>query len=186
MARTHLVLLSVAACIAAAPAAAAVTVIGNSSARNCYEAAELDLPPQRFAIEQCDRALNEESLVMEDVVATHVNRGILRARSGNIPAAIEDFDNAMALDPNEAEAYLNKALVLTMKASQARQAVPLFTMALEKKTRRPELAYFGRAAANEDLGDVRSAYADYTSAAAAAPKWPAPQAELARFNVRAR
>jgi tetratricopeptide (TPR) repeat protein len=186
MARTHLVLLSVAACIAAAPAAAAVTVIGNSSARNCYEAAELDLPPQRFAIEQCDRALNEESLVMEDVVATHVNRGILRARGGDVPAAIEDFDRAMALDPNEAEAYLNKALILTLKASQARQAVPLFTMALEKKTKRPELAYFGRAAAKEELGDVRSAYADYVSAAAACAKMARSKAELARFSVRAR
>jgi tetratricopeptide (TPR) repeat protein len=163
-----------------------VTVIGNSSARNCYDAAEAELPPQRAQIEQCDRALNEEALVTKDIVATHVNRGILRARGGDVPAAIEDFDRAMALDPNEAEAYLNKALILTLKASQARQAVPLFTMALEKKTKRPELAYFGRAAAKEELGDVRSAYADYVSAAAAAPKWPAPKAELARFSVRAR
>ncbi len=184
MARTKLVLLAVSAGIAAAPAQAAITVIGNSSARMCYEAAETELPPQRLEIEHCDRALNEEGLVPEDVVATHVNRGILRARGGNIAAALADFDRALALDPNEPEAYLNKGLVLTLKANQAGQALPLFTAALEKRTKRPELAYFGRAAAYEELGNVRSAYSDYTRAAAAAPKWEAPRTELSRFSIR--
>jgi tetratricopeptide (TPR) repeat protein len=183
MARLKVALLLVSA-LAAAPAAAAITVLGNSSARLCYEAAEKEMPPQRMELENCERALADEALSRQDTVATHVNRGILLARRGDITAAVADFDRASTLDPNEPEAYLNKALVLTLKANQAGVALPLFTLALERKTKRPELAYFGRAAAYEELGNVRSAYADYTTAASMAPKWDAPRAELARFNVR--
>ncbi len=168
----------------AGPAAAAVVVIGNNSAKVCYDAAEDNLTPTRDALVECNRALFDQALTTRDTVATHVNRGIVRARLNDIEGAISDFDRASALDPNEPEAYLNKALLLAMRVDQPAQALPLFTMAIERKTRRPELAFFGRAAANEDLGNVRSAYADYHSAAAAAPKWKAPRTELARFNVR--
>lgn len=180
----NLLMLAVSIGLAAGPAGAAVTVIGSSSARLCYEAAESPLQPDRQDLARCNGALDNEALSERDRVATHVNRGILLARQGDVASALADFDRASKLDPNEPEAYLNKALVLTMKASLANAALPLFTVALEKRTRRPALAYFGRAAANEDLGNVRSAYADYAKAAAADPKWAAPQQELARFNVR--
>ena len=54
------ILLSTCALIAiAAPAGAAVTVIGSSSARLCYEAAESTGSADRVAIEHCDTALSE-------------------------------------------------------------------------------------------------------------------------------
>jgi tetratricopeptide (TPR) repeat protein len=171
---------------ATAPAAAAIVVIGNSSAKMCYDAAEAKTLPGRSSLVECDRALFAEGLTTQNTIATHVNRGIIRARLGDLDGALSDFDQASALDPNEPEAYLNKALTLATKSRQPAEALQLFTMALEKKTKRPELAYFGRATANEDLGNVRSAYSDYSSAAAAAPNWNAPRVELARFNVRRR
>lgn len=167
-----------------AAAGAAITVIGNSSARLCFEAAENELGSKRVDLETCDRALTEENLSKDDMVATHVNRGILRARRGDVSGSLADFDAASAIDPNEPEAYLNKGLVLTIKADQAAPALPFFTMALEKNTRRPALAYFGRAAAYEQLGKLKSAYSDYSRAQEADPKWDAPRAELARFTVR--
>jgi tetratricopeptide (TPR) repeat protein len=173
-------------CSAAVPATAGVVVIGNNPAKVCFDAAEAEGSPGRSALVECDRALFEEGLTTRDTVATHVNRGIIRARLGNLDGALSDFDRASALNPDEPEAYLNKALLLAMRTEQPAEALPLFTMALQKKTKRPELAYFGRAAANEDLGNVRSAYADYVSAAAVAPKWNAPRVELARFNLRRR
>jgi tetratricopeptide (TPR) repeat protein len=172
------------AVIAPSGVQAAVTVIGNSSARLCFQAAEKEIPPQQGQIEACDQALTQEVLSLEDSVATHVNRGILRSRKGDVAGGLADFDRASALNPNEPEAYLNKALVLTTKADQAREALPLFTVALQKKTRRPALAYYGRAAANEELGNLRSAYSDYTNALSADPNWDAPRIELARFAVR--
>ena len=176
-------LLTTAASIAvAAPAGAAVTVIGSSSARMCYEAAESTAIPDREALGRCDVAIGGEA-VADDLVATHVNRGILRSRMGKMDAALADFDAALALDPEQPEAYLNKGVVL-IRQHNSDAALPLFTMAIEKKTRRPALAYYGRGIAHEELGNLRSAYADYKRAVAEEPKWKEPRTDLARFVVR--
>jgi tetratricopeptide (TPR) repeat protein len=181
---TKVALFAIVTCLSAGSAGAAITVIGNSAARSCYEHADSETLPLRSQLADCDRALSEEAISEQDVVATHVNRGILRSRQGDVAGALADFNRASALNPNEPEAYLNKALVLVLRTKQPSEALPLFNTALEKKTSKPALAYFGRGAAYEDLGNVRSAYADYAQAAAADPKWNAPRVELARFNVR--
>jgi tetratricopeptide (TPR) repeat protein len=132
---------------------------------------------------QCDRALSEEGLVSSDVVATHVNRGVLRLRLGNIEEAISDFDRAIALNPDMPEAYLNKGSAL-IRAGQADAAVPLFSKALATRTRKPAYAYYGRGVAYEELGNIKSAYLDYRRASAADPEWAAPRQDLARFRVK--
>jgi tetratricopeptide (TPR) repeat protein len=167
------------------PSTAAVTVIGSSSARLCFEAA--DSPGTGVAgIEHCDRALAEEVLPAYETVATHVNRGILRLRRGNGEDAIADFDAAIARDPHQPEAYLNKGVALMRNGDSPATALPLFTTALEKKTQRPAIAYLGRGMAHELLGDLKAAYLDYQRASAADPKWHQPRAELARFTVTRR
>lgn len=178
-----ILLTTAAVMIAAAPASAAVTVLGSSSARMCFEAADSPSVPDRDGIEYCNTAISDEALSQYELVATHVNRGILRSRTGNTNGAIQDFDRALSLDPNQPEAYLNKGVVL-IRQDNADAAVPLFTMALEKKTRRPALAYYGRGIAHEDLGDLKSAYADYKRAVETDPKWKQPRTDLARFVVR--
>jgi tetratricopeptide (TPR) repeat protein len=177
-------LFAAAALIAASPAAGAVTVIGNSSARLCYEAAESRLSPNITLIRTCDQAMRDEGLSEYDRVATLVNRGILKARLGHVDDAIVDYDAALRSDPNEPEAYLNKGFALLHLPDAAQQARPMFDSALAKKTRRPELAYYGRAVANELSGQVRAAYDDYREASRLDPKWQDPKADLARFQVR--
>ena len=179
-------LIAAAAATAAIPAAAAVTVIGSSAARSCYEAAESQTKPGRAAMEACDTALRHEPLTAYEIVATHVNRGILRLRTGEIEGAIADFDTAAARDPDEPEAYVNKGVALMQAPGRAEAAVSLFSMAIEKKTRRPAIAFLGRGMAHEELGDVRSAYHDYRKASAADPEWDQPRLELARFRVTRR
>ena len=164
------------------PAVAAVTVLGNSSARMCYEAAESDLSA-RSSLAYCNRALNEEALSAEDMVATHVNRGILLMRGGKVDEAIADFDRAIVLDSNEPEAYLNKGVAFLKREQAPAAALPLFTTAIEKRTRRPELAYYGRGIAHEISGNVKAAYNDYKLASSLAPDWEEPRLELARFRV---
>lgn len=170
--------------LCAGPAASAVMVIGSSSARLCYEAARSTMPAARSALETCNRAFEEEALSEHDAVATFVNRGILHMRRGSLDTAIADFDSAIARDPKEPEAYLNKGAALIRVPGSARAAIPLFTAALERNTRKPALAYFGRGIAHEEIGDVKAAYYDYKSASAADPGWQQPIAELARFTVR--
>ena len=164
------------------PALGAVTVIGNSSARMCFEAADSPMIPSARDMEFCNDALSQDSLSLHDEVATRVNRGILKLRRNQIEASIADFDEAMRLDPRQPEAYLNKGAAL-IRADNPTEALQLFTVALDYHTRRPEIAHFGRAIANETLGNVRAAYEDYRAASELAPNWADPQTELRRFRV---
>jgi tetratricopeptide (TPR) repeat protein len=177
-------LFTAAALLAASPGAAAVTVLGNSSARLCYEGAESRMMPSMDVLRTCDEAMRDEALSENDRVATLVNRGILKARLGRLDDAVVDYDAALASDPDEPEAYLNKGFALLRLANDAGEARPMFDSALAKKTRRPELAYYGRAVANELSGQVRAAYEDYRQASLLDPSWKDPKADLARFSVR--
>lgn len=166
----------------AAPASAAVTVLGGSAARNCYLAAE-----NRFtgpgAMGECDLAVRE-NLSATDRVATLVNRGILKLHFTDLDGALADFDKAIALDPAEAEAYLNKGMALLRLPKRQDEAIGQFDAALQKKTTKPAFAYYGRAIAHELNGRINQAYQDYRRASALDPKWGAPKKELARFSVQ--
>ena len=166
----------------AVPALGSVVVVGNSSARLCYEAADSPLNPTLADLRTCDQAFTEDALSLDDTVATHVNRGILRLRRGAVEEAIADFDTAIRINPRQPEAYLNKGAAL-IRIENPAEALGLFTVALERNTARPEVAHFGRAIANEELGNVRAAYNDYRRASELDPDWQDPRTELARFRV---
>jgi tetratricopeptide (TPR) repeat protein len=167
---------------AAFPASASVMTVGSSAARACYEAADSVLAPDADDFRSCDQALRDEALVRNDLVATHVNRGILRLRRNQVDAAIRDFDEAIALDPQQPEAYLNKGAAL-IRLENANDALPLFTASLERNTTRPEIAHYGRAIAYETLGNVQQAYSDYRRASELRPGWQEPLVELRRFRI---
>jgi len=179
MARCLLLFAAAAATVVASPAVG--QVIGASLARSCYLAAESKMSPDMDDFRTCDAALRDGGSAA-DVVATYVNRGILYLRSGRIEPAVADFDRATALDPGEPEAYLNRGSAL-LKRSEAQAALAMFNTALEKRTKRPELAYYARAVAHEELGNLRAARGDYLRASQLAPKWDAPRLELTRFRV---
>ena len=171
---------ALAAC--AAPASAGVMVVGSTDARLCFEAADSPLTPDFRDVRRCDEALAHDSLSQYEIVATRVNRGILRLRRGMVDEAITDFDEAMRLDPEQPEAYLNKGAAL-LRRQNASEALQLFTVALDRRTSRPAIAHYGRAIANEQLGNVRAAYNDYRAASELAPDWADPRTELLRFRV---
>ena len=183
--RMHYFLVPAAAVAAAAasPAIANITVLGNTLARSCFEAAQSNRD-YMDGLRHCDQAL-QESLFDGDRVATLVNRGILRMRVGNLDGAIGDFDEAIERDPGQAEAYLNKGWAL-LRRDGWNDAVPLFTTALEKRTIRPAIAHLGRGMAYETGGKLKLAYRDYREASALAPTWSRPKDELSRFQVRGR
>lgn len=164
-----------------ASASASVQVVGGSYARSCYEAAEARIVGLT-AMKSCNLALTETALTMDDRVATHVNRGIIQMIRGDVAKADADFDAALALDPKEPDAWLNKA-VLHARHRTTAAALPLAEKALQLKTRRPALAYFIRAMAYEDSGNVTAAYRDLQRARQLEPNWADPQIELKRFKV---
>ena len=89
------------------------------------------------------------------------------------------------MDPNRSEPYLNMA-ILRFKQGKSADALPLFSKAIELGTDVPELAYYGRGLANEDVGNVRAAYDDLQRAVSLKPKWDAPANLVPRQIFRRR
>jgi tetratricopeptide (TPR) repeat protein len=167
------------------PAIAGVAVVGASSARMCFQAADASSRPTQRDLATCNEAIDEPGISDHDLVASYVNRGIVRLRRDLVELSLRDFDTALQMDPNQPEASLNKGAAL-MRQDHVREALPLFTVALEHHTNRPAMAHFGRAIAYEALGDVQSAYRDYQLASELEPDWAQPRTELQRFRVRTR
>ena len=168
--------------VLAVPAGAAVLTVGGGYAHSCYRAAETQAT-RGDALQSCNLALSEEALSPDDRVATHVNRGILLLRLARLSDANADFDSALAMDPKQAEAWLNKA-VLNARYGRSADALPMVQKALEFNTKRPALAYFVRAMAHEDSGNIKAAYYDLQRARELDPKWAEPRIELRRFKVQ--
>lgn len=178
------VILGVAALLLAAPAPASVITLGSTYAESCYNAAD-SRRTDAEAWRSCNSALTWEALTLEDRVGTHVNRGILFMISGDLLSAVRDYDAALALNPHQPEAWLNKAIAV-YQANDFARAAEFAGRALELGTLKPALAYFVRGIAREDMGEVKAAYADLIRARELEPKWRDPQVELARYQVRQR
>ena len=95
---------------ASSPAWAGSVSIGNSTARDCYEAA-INRSADRNGFYHCNLALDQEALSPQDRAATLVNRGALYLRGHDYRSAGRDFDAALKTDSTNAEAWLNLAIV---------------------------------------------------------------------------
>lgn len=171
------------ALVAPAAANAAMSVIGNGYAKQCYDAAERRRDV-RTSTAICTTALNEEDLSQIDRAATYVNRGILNMQAKNLTAAIADYDQAIRLRPETAEAYVNKGIALLHLGGRDAEAVAVLSEGLARNPRQPEVAYYSRGVANEMRGALKEAYEDYSRAAELAPKWDEPQVQLQRFQIK--
>ncbi len=171
-----------AAIVSAGAANAAVLVVGSGWARGCYQAAVRESSTDT-SLETCDMALSQQPLDRDNRSATYVNRGIIHLNRSETREALSDFDRAVALTPNLAEAHTNRAAAL-LDAGDYRGAIAAVDRALGLQPNEPHKAYFIRAAAYEELGDNSSAYRDYRHAAELAPDWRPARAELTRFSVR--
>ncbi|WP_428409223.1 tetratricopeptide repeat protein [Hyphococcus sp.] len=89
----------------AASAQMSVTTIGATDAVSCYENARNDFSRDS---DPCDKALKDNAMSRADRKKTLVNRGIIYNRTGEVGAAIDDFNTALDLDGSLGEAYLNR------------------------------------------------------------------------------
>ena len=93
--------------------------------------------PTPAALVRCDTALTEAGTPFRDIVATYVNRGILKLRRGQIEAAIADFDTALATGSAPARSLSEQGRRADARRTMRASALPLFTVALENDTNRP-------------------------------------------------
>ena len=91
-----------------------------------------------------------------------VNRGIEKAKNGDLDGAIADFDRAAELDPKNDAPYYNRAQAKRLKNDTA-GAIADYTKAIELGSTNPA-AYNNRGNARVEIKDRDGAIADYTRA----------------------
>jgi tetratricopeptide (TPR) repeat protein len=154
---------------------------GVLAAQGCYEAANGRIAA-RQGLHYCNMALADRGLAPALHTATLVNRGVLHMKTEAHAAALQDYDAAIAAAPANADAYINKGILLLRMGGRDADAVAVLTEALAHAPARPELVYYYRAGAYEGLGLLRDAYNDYSEAAQLAPDWAEPANQLQRFK----
>jgi tetratricopeptide (TPR) repeat protein len=165
--------------------ASASTVIGQTAAFNCAQAANARNPLLPYALHDalatCDQAMTGR-LSDKDRIATQINRGILEAAAGEPGAAIADYNAALVAKPDMADVYINRGSAY-LHAANYESARADFDRAISLGTRNAALAYYDRGMANEKSGKVQDAYHDYKQALALSPDFQPAMTELARFQV---
>lgn len=169
---------------AGAANAHSISVLGsNADAIACYRAADSEAR-RPDAVDICSTALRDGDLNRHDEMATLVNRGIVQFRLENFDAAIADFDAAMAIEPNQPDAMINRGITMLAAGSDVDSSLTYIDQGLAGGPQRPWVGYYGRAVANELAGRDSAAYRDYRRAQELRPSWELPRRALARFNVR--
>lgn len=90
------------------------------------------------------------------------NRGMIRCHQGEYEAAIKDFDQAIEINSNWAEAFYNRGLAYG-KLAEYHKAIEDYTKALEINSDWADV-YNNRGNAYYKLGDYEKAIADYDAA----------------------
>jgi tetratricopeptide (TPR) repeat protein len=172
------------ALVVGGPAAASVTVIGDSSAEDCSHAA-FDGRADSTTLQACNVALQNGELDRRDQAGTYVNRGVLYLLLNNYQAARDDFDQAIRIAPEMGEGWVNRGAV-DIGLRRYQDGVSDINKALALGLGDPAKAYYNRAIAFEGLDDEKSAYLDYQQALQLKPDWDLPKHELLRFTVTRR
>ena len=168
----------------AGPALAAVTVIGDSSAYDCSQAAFKERIDDT-ALALCNQAISTGFLDRRDLAGTYINRGVILMGRNNYPGARSDFDRAIQIDSAIGEAWVNRGAVNIIDR-RYQDGISDIDKGLDLGTQEPAKAYYNRAVAYEGMDDEKSAYLDYQQALVLDPKWDLPKRELLRFTVTRR
>lgn len=171
------------AAVAAAPAQAAVTVIGGGLGRACYEAVEYSRVTPTRAMQICETALEQEQLTRRDRAATITNRGILHMREGRFDQALSDYEKSIRLMPDLLESKVNLGAALYGLGRYKEALVALNEGIGADSTDAKAIGYYNRALCHERLGDIQTAYEDFRRALATRPDFELASKQLERFTV---
>lgn len=165
-----------------ASASAQVFVLGNGLGGDCFQKTKNSYHSFRSAEETCTRALREETMTRSNRAATYVNRGVLRMRNGMYTEAVADYQKALDLNDDLGAAYLNRGAALIYQ-KQFADALPDLNRAIELESEDLFAAYYNRAIAKENSGDVPGAYWDFKKSLELKPDWQLAEKQLSRFSV---
>ena len=98
--------------IIALPCILAVTAVKAEDLEHCYEAAgRMLVGDHELAINYYSHCINRGDLTVENLAISHNNRGLAHYHEGIYERAIQDYDEAIRLDPAYAIAYNNRCWI---------------------------------------------------------------------------
>lgn len=159
-----------------------VVVYGSGFARDCYQAIRKDRLSSARALELCNIALEQEDLSRSNRAATHINRGILHMRQQSQGRAAYDFDAALKLSPAMPEAKINLGAMYYYLGDYPKAVAALNDGVKAEDIEARAAAYYNRALAYEQMGNLEAAYADYGQALAVQPEFELAANQLKRFT----
>lgn len=121
-----------------------------------------------LAIQHCTRAIESGKFSGEPLSRLYFNRGIESAAKGDFDRAIADYDAALKLNPQSADAHFNRGNAWAHKGDPDR-AIADYDAAIKLDPKEPA-AYGGRAVEWAVKGDYARAIADYDMAMKLDPK----------------
>ena len=113
-------------------------------------------------IAACTRLIESGQFTARNLAIFHYDRGIAHKNKKDFDQALNDYSEAIRLDPNYAHAYLNRGVLLADKRELDRAMVD-FAAAIRLDPKE-KLGYMNRAAAYKIKGDWDRAIADYSEA----------------------
>ena len=159
-----------------------ITVIGSGLGKDCYMAVKTSTKSMRSIEDLCTKALTEGQLNLSNRAATLVNRGIIRMRDGRYDAALKDYAASERIKSGNGPLYLNRGAALIYKKQFAAALIEL-DRAIELETQDIFAAYYNRAIARENTGDIEGAYFDFKKALELNPDFEQAKWQLGRFEV---
>lgn len=180
MLRSLFIAAGLALCVPAA--SAQVSVIGSGLARDCYEAALFQNVSQLEGEKICTKALEAEMMKLDNRAATFTNRGVLRMRAGKYDSALGDYDTAKKMKPELGAVWLNEGAAHIFRKDFSSALVSL-DKAIELGSQDVYAAYYNRAIARENTGDIQGAYFDFQKALELKPDFERAEWQLSRFTV---
>ena len=169
-------------CPVMAGAQAVSVVSSGQDATDCSMAATLvsrGLPLPFDAMADCERALESLHIRPRDLAATYANRGILRIADNKLAGAIEDFNRALSIMPDLAEAYVGRGNA-TFLSGDPGKAADDYSQALDLQLAEAHIGNYNLGLAFEKLGNLALAETHYRQALSLQPDW-----ELARVKLDA-
>jgi lipoprotein NlpI len=150
-------------------------------AHECFIYAKTGLSP-RDGVETCNRSLRDEALSRHDRAATFDNRGVMQDQLGRTDLAEADFQDAIRLNPDRGDPYVNLGSML-IKKRQLAAALDSITKGLALGMSFPHIGYYDKALAEELSGKYLEAYHDYKKVLELDPHYAAAEERLKDFTV---
>ncbi|MEG5037825.1 MULTISPECIES: TerD family protein [unclassified Microcoleus] len=128
-----------------------------------------NLAQNKLSNYRTNRAVISQRVAIAQKAANFSNQGSLKVQKGDVPGAIANFTQALALNPNIPQAYLGLGIA-TGQQGNKQQAIYNYDRALQFNPNLAE-AYFGRGQAYYELGNKQKAIGDYEQAIRVNPNY---------------